>query len=33
MFINGTYVEGGSVPFTTIEALINKELARINSKC
>lgn len=32
MFINGRYVEGGSVPFTTVEALINKELARINSK-
>ena len=32
MFINGQYVEGGSVPFTTIEALINKELARLNSK-
>ena len=32
MFINGHYVEGGSVPFSTIEALINKELARINSK-
>ena len=32
MFINGRYVEGGSVPFATIEALINKELARLNSK-
>ena len=32
MFINGRYVDGGSVPFTTVEALINKELARINSK-
>jgi protein-disulfide isomerase len=32
MFINGTYVEGGSVPFSVLEALINKELSRINSK-
>ena len=28
MYINGVYVEGGSVPFTTLEALIQKELAR-----
>jgi len=27
IFINGVYVEGGSVPFPTIEALIQKELA------
>jgi protein-disulfide isomerase len=32
LFINGRYVEGGSVPFTTIEALINQELARLNAK-
>jgi protein-disulfide isomerase len=32
MFLNGRYVEGGSVPFSTLEALINKELARVNSK-
>ena len=32
MFINGQYVEGGSVPFSVLEALINKELARLNSK-
>jgi len=32
MFINGRFVEGGSVPFTTLEGLINKELARVNSK-
>jgi protein-disulfide isomerase len=28
MFINGTYVEGGSVPFSTLESLIQKELSR-----
>jgi predicted DsbA family dithiol-disulfide isomerase len=28
IFINGTYVEGGSVPFSTLEALIEKELER-----
>lgn len=32
MFINGRYVDGGSVPFSTLESLIQKELARINSK-
>ena len=32
MFINGRFVEGGSVPFSTLESLIQKELARINSK-
>jgi len=32
MFINGTYVEGGSVPFSVLEALIKKELSRINPK-
>ena len=29
MFINGTYVEGGAVPYTTIASLIDKELARL----
>lgn len=28
MFINGTYVEGGMVPFETLEGMIKKELAR-----
>ena len=28
MFINGTYVEGGSVPYSVLERLIEKELAR-----
>jgi protein-disulfide isomerase len=28
MFINGVYVEGGAVPFSTLELLIQKELAR-----
>jgi protein-disulfide isomerase len=28
MFINGTYVEGGSVPYSTLAPLIDKELAR-----
>jgi len=28
IFINGTYVEGGSVPFSVLEGLIDKELAR-----
>jgi len=32
MYINGRYVEGGSVPFSTLETLIEKELLRINSK-
>jgi protein-disulfide isomerase len=32
MYINGKYVEGGSVPFSTLEALIEKELLRINAK-
>jgi protein-disulfide isomerase len=32
MFINGRYVEGGSVPFSKLEMLINKELAGLNSK-
>ena len=32
MFINGTYVEGGSVPFSTLESLIQKELARLKAK-
>jgi protein-disulfide isomerase len=31
MFINGRYVEGGSVPYSVIEALIQKELARTKS--
>jgi protein-disulfide isomerase len=30
IFINGTYVEGGSVPFSVLESLIEKELARAN---
>lgn len=29
IFINGTYVEGGSVPFTTLAPLIDKELSRV----
>jgi len=32
MFINGTYVEGGSVPFSTLESLIQKELSRPKPK-
>lgn len=28
MFINGTYVEGGSVPFSVLETAIQKELSR-----
>ena len=32
MYINGRYVEGGSVPYSTLESLIEKELSRINSK-
>lgn len=31
MFINGTYVEGGSVPYATLASLIDKELARVGS--
>lgn len=32
IFINGTYVEGGSVPFSTLQSLIEQELSRIKSK-
>jgi protein-disulfide isomerase len=32
MFINGTYVEGGSVPFSVLEPLIRKELSRVKAK-
>ena len=31
MFINGRYVEGGTVPFSVLEALIKKELAQAKS--
>ena len=32
MYINGVYVEGGSVPFSTLEELIQKELERVKPK-
>jgi protein-disulfide isomerase len=32
LFINGTYVEGGSVPFSVLEGLIEKELSRAKPK-
>jgi protein-disulfide isomerase len=31
MFINGTYVEGGSVPYSTLSSLLDKELARVGT--
>lgn len=32
MFINGTYVEGGSVPYATLASLLDKELAQLSAK-
>jgi protein-disulfide isomerase len=32
IYINGVYVEGGSVPFSTLEVLIQKELSRAKRK-
>jgi len=32
IYINGVYVEGGSVPFSTLEALIQRELSRVKRK-
>ena len=32
MFINGSYVEGGSVPFSKLESLISKELSRSKAR-
>jgi len=31
MFINGAYVEGGSVPFPVLESLIKRELLRVKA--
>lgn len=31
MFINGTYVEGGSVPYSVLSALLDKELVRLGA--